>query len=48
MKYKVAVGVAIAGLKKQSKPVTTLEVIAQVAIISAHEDIKMETSFFMQ
>lgn len=48
MRCNVAVSAAIAGLKKQSKPVTTLEETAQVVTISAHEDIKMETSFLIQ
>lgn len=38
----------IAELKTQSKPVTTLEEIAQNAAVSTYEDIKMETSFLKQ
>lgn len=48
VRYNVAGGAAIAELKTQSKPVTTLEEIAQVAAIPAYENIKMEPSFLKQ
>lgn len=38
MRYNVAVSAVIAELKNQSKPVTTLEEIAQIAKVSTHED----------
>ena len=48
MRYNVSGGAAIAELKTQSKPVTTLEEIARVAVIPAYEEIKMGTSFLKQ